>query len=90
MPLKKSLDKDQSFDPKDVAILLRAYDDIVAELALRTLAEKEEAAKIVLQLALGQTDLDAAKLQAGVIALMMQRDGAANHYSPSERLPSAG
>jgi hypothetical protein len=78
------------FDPKAVAILLEAYDGAVAELGLRTLAEKEKAARVVLQLALGQPDLDAAKLRAGAAALMMQSESAAVHYLSSGRLSSTG
>ena len=73
MPLKELLGEKRSFDAKDASILLRAYDGAVAELGLRTVAEKEAAAKIILRLALGQPDLDAAKLRAGVAALMIRK-----------------
>jgi hypothetical protein len=51
----------RSFDPKAVALLLAAFDEIVADLNLRTDADREKAAKIVMRLALGQTELDAAE-----------------------------
>jgi hypothetical protein len=41
-PLKRA------FNPKAVAILLEAFDALVAELDLRTSADKERAAKIVI------------------------------------------
>jgi hypothetical protein len=75
--LKRLLGKSAYFDPKAIAILLEAYDGAVVELGLQTLAEKENAARIVLQLAAGQTDLDATRLRAGVAALMMQSDDTA-------------
>jgi hypothetical protein len=77
MPLKGLLSENRSFDPEAIAVLLEAYDGAIAELGLRTLAEKETAARIVLQLALGQTDLDVAKLRAGAAALMMRSESAA-------------
>jgi hypothetical protein len=77
MPLKRMLGESPYFDPQAVAILLEAYDGAVAELGLRTLAEKERAARIVLQFALGQTDLDVTKLRAGATALMMRSESVA-------------
>jgi hypothetical protein len=77
MPLKRLLNENRTFDPKAVAILLEAYDGAVAELGLITLAEKEEAAKIILHLALSQTELDATTLRAGAGALLMRSEGPA-------------
>jgi hypothetical protein len=77
MPLKSMLSESRYFDPETVAVLLEAYDGAVAELGLRTLPEKERAARVILQLALGQTDLDVTKLRAGIAALMMQSESAA-------------
>lgn len=45
MPLKRMLEEGRSFDPKPVALLLEAFDDIVAELDLRTAADRERAQK---------------------------------------------
>jgi hypothetical protein len=44
----------RSFDPKAVALLLDAFDEIVADLDLRMEADREKAAKIVMRLALGK------------------------------------
>ena len=53
MPLKRMLEEGRSFGPKAVALLLEAFDGIVAELDLRSAADREKAAKIVMRLALG-------------------------------------
>jgi hypothetical protein len=71
MPLKRTLNQSRSFDPKAVAILLEAYKGLVGELGLRATAEKERAAKLIIELAQDQTDLDAVKLRDGVAALML-------------------
>jgi uncharacterized protein involved in exopolysaccharide biosynthesis len=68
------LGDNRSFDPKAVALLLEAFDEVVADLDLRTDADREKAAKIVMRLALGQAELDAAKIRAEVIRLM-RREG---------------
>jgi hypothetical protein len=47
---------------------LEAFDGVVAELELRTRADKEKAAKIVIRLALGQNNLNAAKLRDQAVA----------------------
>ena len=70
MPLRRMLSDNRSFDPKAVALLLDAFDEIVADLDLRMEADREKAAKIVMRLALGQGELDAAKIRAEVIRLM--------------------
>jgi hypothetical protein len=70
MPLKLILAKSGTFDPKSVAILLEAFDGVVAELALREPAKKEKAAKLIIRLALGQTDLDAEILRNRAVVLM--------------------
>jgi uncharacterized protein involved in exopolysaccharide biosynthesis len=74
MPLGRMLGDNRSFDPKAVALLLEAFDEVVADLDLRTDADREKAAKIVMRLALGQAELDAAKIRAEVIRLM-RREG---------------
>src|SRR5271167_3294024 len=61
------LDGSRAFDPKAVAVLLEAFNDVVAEVDLRTHADKERAAKIIIRLALGQKDLDMAKLRDSAI-----------------------
>ena len=70
MPLKRMLEEGRSFGPKAVALLLKAFDGIVAELDLRSAADREKAAKIVMRLALGQARLDGAKLRHDAIGLM--------------------
>ena len=71
MSLKRMLNQSRSFDPKAVAILLEAYNGLVGELGLRATAEKERAAKLIIELAQDQTDLDAVKLRDRVAALML-------------------
>jgi hypothetical protein len=68
MPLKRMLDDNRTFGPKAVAVLLEAFNGVVAELGLRSRAEREKAAKIVMRLALGQTELDAARLRDRSVA----------------------
>ena len=60
----------RSFDPKAVALLLEAFDEVVADLDLRTDADREKAAKIVMRLAHGQTEIDGAKIRVEVIRPM--------------------
>jgi hypothetical protein len=74
VPLKRLLDQSRAFDPKAIAILLEAFDAVVAELDLRTDAEKERAAKIIIRLVLGRKDLDAARLRdSAIIAVRKER-----------------
>jgi len=54
--------------------LLEAFDNIVADLDLRSAADRERAAKIVMRLALGQATLDEAKIRDEAIRLM-RREG---------------
>ena len=68
------LNDNRTFEPKAVALLLESFDEIVADLDLRIEADREKAAKIVMRLAHGQAELDAAKIRAEVIRLM-RRDG---------------
>jgi hypothetical protein len=75
MPLKRRLDESRAFGPKAVAILLEAFDAVVAELDLRTNADKERAAKIIIRLALSQKDLDIAKLRESAIIAMRKESG---------------
>jgi hypothetical protein len=69
MPLKRMLEGG-NFDPKAVAILLEAFDGIVAELDLKAVADRERAAKIVIGLAAGKATLDATKLRDEAVDLM--------------------
>ena len=45
MPLKRMLEEGRSFGPKAVALLLEAFDGIVAELDLRSAADRGEGRK---------------------------------------------
>ena len=65
MPLKRLLDESRAFDPKAVAILLEAFNAVVAELDLRTGTDKERAAKIIIRIALSQRNLDVATIRDG-------------------------
>jgi hypothetical protein len=73
--MKRMLEDGGSFDPKAVAILLEAFRAIVAELDLRTVADREKAAKIVIKLALGQANLSATNLRNDALALMRNEPG---------------
>jgi hypothetical protein len=75
MPMKRMLEEGGTFDPKAVAILLEAFNGIVVELDLRTIADREKAAKIVIKLALGHANLDAAKLRDDALALKRNESG---------------
>ena len=81
MPLKRMLDDNRTFDPKAVALLLEVFDEIVADLNLRIDADRQKAAKIVMRLAHGQTELDAAKIRAEVVRLM-RKEGLGRRRRP--------
>jgi hypothetical protein len=70
MPLKYMLDESGSFDPKAVAIMLEAYDGVVADLGLQATDEREKAARLVMQLARSRAELDTAALRSGVTDLI--------------------
>jgi hypothetical protein len=71
----------RTFDPKAVALLLEAFDEIVAALDLRSDADREKAAKIVMRLAHSQTELDAGKIRAEVVRLMRE-EAVGRHRRP--------
>jgi hypothetical protein len=75
MPLKAMLAGSRVFDCEAVTVLLTAYQEVVAELGLRTPEEKEKAAKLVIRLATGQTDLDAVKLSNAMSDSMLNEGG---------------
>jgi hypothetical protein len=70
MPMKRMLDVEGVFDPKAVAVLFDAFDGAVAELGLRTDADRERAAKIIIDLACGRATLDAETLRHEAVGLM--------------------
>jgi hypothetical protein len=65
------LSENRSFDPEAAAILLAAYDEVVAHLGLAEIGDKERAAKFIIWIALGQTVLDGDELRDDVIASML-------------------
>jgi hypothetical protein len=75
----------RNFDPKAVAPLLEVFHGIVAELDLRTGADRRKAAKIVMRLAYYQADL--AKVRLDAIRLIRKKGRAAG--APSEKSPAA-
>ena len=75
MALKRLRDGSQNFHPDEIFILVRAYEGVVAELGLRSPAEQERAARRVISLAQGSTELDAIKLRDAVANSMLnERD----------------
>jgi hypothetical protein len=70
MPLKRLLNESGSFDPKAIAIMVEAYDGVVADLGLQGADEREKAARLVMQLARSRADLDMASLRSGVADLI--------------------
>ena len=81
MPLKRMLNDSRALEPKAVALLLETFDKIVADLDLRIDADREKAAKIVMRLAHGQKELDAAKIRAEVVRLM-RKEGVRGRRRP--------
>jgi hypothetical protein len=81
MPLKRMLEEGRSFDPKATALLIEAFDAIVAELDLRADDDREKAARIVIRLAHGQATLEAAKLRDEGVRLM-RKGGARGRRRP--------
>ena len=53
MPIRRMLEGG-TFEPKAAALLIEAFNAVVAELDLRAGADKERAAKIIIQLAHAQ------------------------------------
>ena len=69
MPIRRLLEG-RNFEPKAAAMLVEAFDGVVADLDLRTPAEKEQAAKIVIGLATCQTAVDPEKLRDDAASVM--------------------
>jgi hypothetical protein len=78
MPIRRMLDE-RNFDPKAAAILVEALNEIVDELDLRTPAEREKAARIVIELAAGKATLDVARLRVEAVDLMRSESVAHGH-----------
>ncbi len=69
MPIKRLL-KGKNFTPESAAVLVKAFHGVVADLSLRTIADRERAAKIVIGLAAPQTVLDADNLRHEAVGLL--------------------
>jgi hypothetical protein len=69
MPLKRMLEG-RNFDSKAGAIIVQAFNETIGELDLRTPAERVKAAKIVIELAAKEADLDVARLHNETVRLM--------------------
>jgi hypothetical protein len=71
MPLRPMLEG-RNFDSKAAAVIVEAFNEIIDELSLRTPAERERAARIVIQLAAIEAELDVAKLRDDTVRLLRQ------------------
>jgi hypothetical protein len=69
MPIKRMLEG-RNFSPESAAILVKAFNGVVADLDLRTVADRERAAKAVIGLAARQSILDVEKLRDEAAGLM--------------------
>ena len=63
MPLKRLLEESRAFEPAAAAIFIEAVHAAAAELDLRSVADRERVAKIIMRLAHAQRSLDAAKIR---------------------------
>jgi hypothetical protein len=61
------------FDHKATAYLSQAFNAVVAELDLRTAEDRTRAARAIIELAEGQSTIDADKLRKDAIRLLRQR-----------------
>ena len=59
-----------AFDPKAAAVLVEAFNEIIDELDLRTIADRERAARIVIELAASKSTLDVANLRDEAVDLI--------------------
>jgi hypothetical protein len=80
MPIWRMLEG-KNFGPKAVAVLVEALNEIVEELDLRTVADRERAARIVIELALGRAILDA-KLRDDAVRIMRKEGARAHGLNP--------
>jgi len=82
------LGESRNFDPKSIAILREAFEGIAAKLGLRSIEEREKAARLIIRLAQGETDLDAGKLRNEAVALLIRSESPLVHSSSPGSLPS--
>ena len=84
MPFRRMLEG-RNFDPKAAAVIVEAFNEIIDELYLRSPAERERAARIVIELAAKEAELDVAKLRDDTVRLLRQESVAA-HGSDLDQL----
>jgi hypothetical protein len=77
----------RNFDSKAAAVLVEAFNEIIDELDLRTPAERVKAAKIVIELAADEANLDAAKLRNDAVDLMLKESISEAYRAVSPTLP---
>ena len=82
MPIMRMLEG-RDFGPKAVAVLVEALNEIVEELDLQNVADRERAARIVIELAQAQTTLDAAELRDDAVRLMREQRVGAHGLNPN-------
>ena len=70
MPIIRRMLEGRNFTPEAVAVLVEAFNEIVDELYLRSPAEREKAARILIELTLTRAILDAEELRDDAIGLM--------------------
>ena len=88
MPLRRMLEG-RNFDPKAAAVIVEAFNEIIDELYLQSSAERERAARIVIELAAKEAELDVAKLRDDTVRLLRQESVAASGSS-STVIPLTG
>ena len=89
MPLRRILEG-RNFDPKAAAVIVEAFNEIIDELYLRGPAERERAARIVIELAAKEAELDVAKLRDEAVDLIRNEIEAADGaVSRIRRLPNS-
>ena len=69
----------RNFDPKAAAVLVEAFNEVIDELDLRTIADRERTARIVIELAASKPTLDVAKLRDEAVDLMRREDVTLGH-----------
>ena len=74
MPIRRMLEGG-TFERKTAALLIDAFNSVVAEFDLRAGADKERAANIIIRLALGQGRVDAAKIRDQAIIEVRKESG---------------
>jgi hypothetical protein len=77
MPVRRMLEG-RNFSPDAAATLVKAFNEIVDELYLRSPAERERAAKIVIELAAGKATLHAETLRAKAVRLIKNQSADAD------------